>query len=136
MILLLQGDQFPVNHATCVAEIELGDIYGLQNSLYHDMDSLLWFMGKFFIIIRQILVAGSFGNQTNYLLYTGRFFWVTKCYCLTLLLATVYKCFLYYPRFKLGCKKKTKNNMYHIKLTITKELCQKILTNTRLLLVL
>ena len=52
MILMLQGDQFPVYDATCAAEIELGGIYGLQNSLYHDIDSLLWFMGKFFIIIR------------------------------------------------------------------------------------
>ena len=100
--------QFPVYDATFVAEIELGGIYGLQNSLYHDIDSLLWFMGKFFIIIRQILVAGSFGNQTNYLSYTGGFFWVTKCYCLTLLLATVHRCLLYYPRFKLGCRKNKK----------------------------
>ena len=42
----------PVYDATCVAEIELGGIYGLQNSLYCDIDSLLWFMEKSFIIIR------------------------------------------------------------------------------------
>ena len=38
--------------ATCVAKIELGGIYGLHNFLYRDIDSLLWFMGKFFSIVR------------------------------------------------------------------------------------
>ena len=41
MFLLLQGDHFPVYDATCAAEIESGGIYGLQNSLYCDIDSLL-----------------------------------------------------------------------------------------------
>ena len=43
---IVWGDQFPVYDATCVAKIEFSGIYGLQNSLYHDIEQFIMGYGK------------------------------------------------------------------------------------------